>query len=103
MFSLVSRPSFDNVKEKWYPEIAHFVPDVPVLLVGTQQSLRAQHMSPISYDEGGMLAQELGAVGYIEADALTHEGVQTVFDEATRLVLADAKSLTKSARKRDKR
>jgi len=39
-FSLVSPSSFENVKTKWLPEIAHYCPKVPFLLVGTKLDLR---------------------------------------------------------------
>jgi cell division control protein 42 len=32
--------SFENVKEKWIPEISHHSPSTPYLLVGTQIDLR---------------------------------------------------------------
>ena len=35
-FSTVSPSSFENVKEKWVPEITHHCPKTPFLLVGTQ-------------------------------------------------------------------
>ena len=39
-FSLVSPSSFENVKEKWVPEITHHCPKVPFVLFGTQLGLR---------------------------------------------------------------
>ncbi|KEH35059.1 Rho-like GTP-binding protein [Medicago truncatula] len=35
-FSLVSRASYENVFKKWIPELQHFAPGVPVVLVGTK-------------------------------------------------------------------
>ena len=32
--------SFENVKEKWFPEVHHHCPGVPCLIVGTQMDLR---------------------------------------------------------------
>ncbi|KAG1774784.1 ras family-domain-containing protein [Suillus placidus] len=34
-FSLVSPPSYENVRTKWWPEISHHVPSTSVVLVGT--------------------------------------------------------------------
>ena len=39
-FSTVSPSSFENVKEKWVPEITHHCQKTPFLLVGTQIDLR---------------------------------------------------------------
>merc|ERR550525_269472 len=39
-FSVISDPSFNNVKQKWIPEITHHAPGVPIILVGTKSDLR---------------------------------------------------------------
>ena len=39
-FSVVNPVSFENVTTKWYPEVIHFCPDVPQILVGTKLDLR---------------------------------------------------------------
>merc|ERR1711981_999026 len=39
-FSVVSNASFENVKQKWVPEIEHHAPGVPLILVGTKGDLR---------------------------------------------------------------
>merc|ERR1719316_2479135 len=40
-FSLISRASFENVKQKWWPELKHHCPGVPTILVGTKLDLRS--------------------------------------------------------------
>ena len=45
-FSVVSPASFENVKEKWVPEITHHCPKTPFLLVGTQSDLRDSQDAP---------------------------------------------------------
>lgn len=37
---LISTDSLDNITEKWYPEVKHFCPNVPIILVGNKQDLR---------------------------------------------------------------
>ena len=32
--------SFNNVMEKWHPEVTHYCPDVPIVLAGTKTDLR---------------------------------------------------------------
>lgn len=91
-FSVTSPASFENVKEKWFPEVHHHCPGVPCLIVGTQVDLRddpavteklaKQKQRPVQHDMGEKLARELGAVKYVECSALTQKGLKNVFDEA---------------------
>ncbi|KAK0529935.1 Rho GTPase [Tilletia horrida] len=91
-FSVTSPASFENVKEKWFPEVHHHCPGVPCLIVGTQVDLRddpatvdklaRSKQRPVSFDSGERLARELGAVKYVECSALTQKGLKNVFDEA---------------------
>lgn len=95
-FSVTSPASFENVKEKWFPEVRHHCPGVPCLVVGTQVDLRddpqvieklqRQKQRPIGSDQGEKLARELGAVKYVECSALTQKGLKNVFDEVRRLL-----------------
>jgi len=39
-FSVISPMSYENVKLKWYPEIRHHCPSVPVILCGMKLDLR---------------------------------------------------------------
>jgi cell division control protein 42 len=91
-FSIVSPSSFENVKQKWFPEVHHHCPGVPCLIVGTQVDLRddpntveklnRNRQKPVGQDQGEKLAKELGAVKYVECSALTQKGLKNVFDEA---------------------
>ncbi|KAJ3039386.1 Rho GTPase [Rhizophlyctis rosea] len=91
-FSVVSPASFENVKEKWFPEVRHHCPGVPCIIVGTQNDLRddanaieklaKNRQKPVTSEAGERLAKELGAVKYLECSALTQKGLKNVFDEA---------------------
>lgn len=96
-FSINSPDSFENVRDKWYPEIRHFCPKTPVILVGTKVDLRGdlstmitlqnRNSAPITYIQGLQLSKQIHAEKYIECSALTQKGIKTVFDEAIRAVI----------------
>ena len=96
-YSIISPASFDNVKSKWWPEIQHHAPGVPILLVGTKadlrndtqtaQALRSKGLNVISSDQSTAQAKSIGAIGCLECSALTQEGLKNVFDEAIRAAL----------------
>lgn len=96
-FSIVSPPSFDNVKAKWFPEIEHHAPNVPIILVGTKldlredkgtmDALRSKRMETVSYEQALAVSKEIRAHKYLECSALTQRNLKSVFDEAIRAVL----------------
>jgi len=91
-----------NLAQKWFPEIDHHAPSVPIILVGTKldlredpatlESLRAKRMEPVSYDQALIVAKEIRAHKYLECSALTQRNLKSVFDEAIRFVLLIPKS-----------
>ncbi|XP_037048227.1 cell division control protein 42 homolog [Bradysia coprophila] len=89
-YSVVLPYSVDYVMEKWLPEIRHFCPNKPFLLVGTQIDLRFDKkilklsQTPKSIEEGVKLAKRLKAVKYVECSAKFKDTVKYVFDEAVR-------------------
>lgn len=100
-FSLSSDDSYKNVSSKWYPEVQHHCPGVPIILVGTKLDLRDENKNyelrdkindkkrtSIPYQSGLALAKEINAVRYIECSALTQKNLKNVFDEAIRAVLS---------------
>jgi len=100
-FSLVNPASFTNVKTKWHPEVRHHCPDAKILLVGTKLDLRDDKMTlesladrglaPVTTEAGMKMANDIGAVGYVECSSLTQKGLKSVFDEAIKCVIFDGK------------
>ncbi len=96
-FSVTSPASFENVREKWFPEVHHHCPGVPCLIVGTQTDLRddpsvreklaKQRMQPVRKEDGERMAKDLGAVKYVECSALTQYKLKDVFDEVRETCL----------------
>jgi len=107
-FSLVNPASFENVRAKWYPEVRHHCPGVPIILVGTKLDLREdketidklkeKRLAPITYPQGLAMAKDVVAVKYMECSALTQKGLKTVFDEAIRAVLCPVPKIKKKNR-----
>uniref|UniRef100_A0A1I8F537 Ras-related C3 botulinum toxin substrate 1 n=1 Tax=Macrostomum lignano TaxID=282301 RepID=A0A1I8F537_9PLAT len=94
-FSL-EKPVCDNVRSKWVPEVRHYAPEAPILLVGTKRDLRedpdtierlrAKGKAPVSTEKGLALAKEVQAAAYLECSSKLQSEVKSVFDEAIRLV-----------------
>ena len=97
--SIDSPDSFENVRAKWYPEVAHNCPKTPIVLVGlkldlrddkeTIQKLSEIRLAPITYEEGMQMAKEIRAFKYVECSALTQKGLKDVFDTAVAAAHTD--------------
>ena len=96
-FAVDSPDSLENIPEKWNPEVRHFCPNVPIILVGnkkdlrndpaTRQELERMKQAPVRAEEGRAMAERIGAVAYVECSAKTKDGVREVFETATREAL----------------
>ncbi|XP_016431925.1 rho-related BTB domain-containing protein 2 isoform X2 [Sinocyclocheilus rhinocerous] len=108
-FSIANPNSLFHVKTMWYPEIKHFCPRAPVILVGCQLDLRYADLDavnrarrplarPIKANEilppekGREVAKELG-VPYYETSVVAQFGVKDVFDNAIRAALISRRHL----------
>ncbi|XP_048378633.1 ras homolog family member Ub [Stegostoma tigrinum] len=91
-FSVVSPSSFQNVTEKWMPEIRQHCPTAPVVLAGTQCDLRGDvkvlielakcKEKPVPQAAARALSEKMGAVAYVECSSLTQKNLKEVFDLA---------------------
>jgi Ras family protein A len=96
-FSIDSPDSLENIPEKWTPEVRHFCPNVPIILVGNKKDLRndagtirelvKMKQEPVKPDDGRAMAEKIGAVSYPERSATTKDGVGEVFETAPRAAL----------------
>ncbi|XP_010529177.1 PREDICTED: rac-like GTP-binding protein ARAC2 [Tarenaya hassleriana] len=94
-FSLISKASYENIYKKWIPELKHYAPNVPVVLVGTKLDLREDKQflkdhpgsTFITTTQGEELRKLIGAVRYIECSSKTQQNVKAVFDTAIRVAL----------------
>eukprot|EP00727_Mastigamoeba_balamuthi_P013319 m51a1_g861 putative ras-like gtp-binding protein rho1 (310) ;mRNA; f:806323-807646 len=93
-FSTISLSSYEAVTEKWAPEIKHYLPRVPSIVVGLKTDLRATNTpdpntlkcEPITPEMGAELAVKIGARKYLEASAKEMKGIDEIFTEAVSLV-----------------
>lgn len=97
-FSVNSPDSLENVTEKWYPEVRHFCPDVPIIVVGNKIDLRDDIMHCncdledfVTYSQGYTVAEKIGAYGYVECSAKSKKGISDVFEMATYAAFAEKK------------
>ncbi|KAI1453454.1 Rho2 GTPase [Annulohypoxylon moriforme] len=96
-FSIESPDSLDNVKHKWIEEATERCPGVPIILVGLKKDLRddpvaveemrKKSLKFVTERQGEQAAQEIGARKYLECSSLSGEGVDDVFEAATRAAL----------------
>ncbi|KAG7272361.1 hypothetical protein CRUP_017322 [Coryphaenoides rupestris] len=83
--------------DKWTPEVKHFCPNVPIILVGNKKDLRnddhtrrelaKMKQEPVKPEEGREMWNRISAFGYLECSAKTKDGVREVFELATRAAL----------------
>lgn len=94
-FSLVNEGTFEAIRDKWNPEINHYLENVPKILVGTKVDLRdakiadphLNRFESISTEDGKELAKEIEAIAYIETSAKTGKNLKMVFDQAIKATI----------------
>ncbi|XP_029451228.1 rho-related BTB domain-containing protein 2-like isoform X2 [Rhinatrema bivittatum] len=108
-FSLANPNSLRHVKTMWYPEIKHFCPRTPIVLVGCQLDLRYADLDAVNRarrplakpikptdilppETGHEVAKELG-IPYYETSVVAQFGIKDVFDNAIRAALISRRHL----------
>jgi len=89
--------SLENVTNKWVEEARERCPNVPIILVGLKKDLREddaakeemrkKSLNFVQSSAAEQVAKQCGAKKYLECSALTGEGVDDVFEAATRAAL----------------
>ena len=81
--------SLENILTVWWKDVHTEVPKAQLMLVGTKKDLRDTEPGKkyVTPDEAQRVAQQIGAVKYVECSARTKEGLKEVFDEAVRAYL----------------
>uniref|UniRef100_A0A3Q1F0X7 GTP-binding protein rhoA-like n=1 Tax=Acanthochromis polyacanthus TaxID=80966 RepID=A0A3Q1F0X7_9TELE len=96
-YDVMSPSSFDNVFQRWYPEVKQICVGVPIILVGCKTDLRSDKFleeelwslgqNYIKYTQGEEARRKINAAAYLECSAKCNENVQNVFREATKQAL----------------
>jgi Ras family protein A len=86
---------------QWYPEVLHFCPYTPLILVGLKSDLRTkrtcidllktQGLTPVTQEQGMAVARKMGA-RYMECSSKEMTGVDEIFTEAINTVVANDRS-----------
>jgi Ras homolog gene family, member A len=81
---------------QWYPEVLHFCPTTPLILVGLKSDLRSkktciellktQGLTPVTPEQGQGVADRMGAT-YIECSSKEMRGVDQVFELAVNTAI----------------
>ncbi|XP_026467352.1 ras-like GTP-binding protein RhoL [Ctenocephalides felis] len=87
-YSISSRDSFDHVHSKWYPEIRHYSPKAPIILIATKIDLRNSNSHGlVTFEEGQAMHKKIRSSDFVECSALEYTNVDIVFIKAVRAVL----------------
>ncbi|KAI9836461.1 MAG: hypothetical protein M1819_001493 [Sarea resinae] len=95
-FAIDCPNSLENVMDKWYPEVTHFCPTTPLILVGLKSDLRnkrtcidllkTQGLTPVTPQQGQAVADRMGAT-YCECSSKEMNGVDDIFDLAVTMAV----------------
>ncbi|KAA1068788.1 Rho GTPase [Puccinia graminis f. sp. tritici] len=92
-FAIDTPDSLENVTVKWIEEVRSICgPTIPVILVGCKKDLRDADagMNPslfVQRQEAEQVANSINARCYMECSALKNEGVDSIFESATRAAM----------------
>ncbi|KAI9930293.1 hypothetical protein ASPWEDRAFT_50628 [Aspergillus wentii DTO 134E9] len=106
-FAIDCPASLENVMDKWYPEVLHFCPTTPIILVGLKSDLRSkrtciellktQGLTPITPEQGETVARRMNA-SYVECSSKEMRGVDEVFSLAVDTVVTVEEEQTWTSR-----
>lgn len=92
MFSVCNPSSFENIRQKWFPEVNHHWPKGHLILVGTKSDLRddvsmAKRLKDkeqwfVSQSAAEALAKEIDAICYIEVSSKCYYNLDNLFKVA---------------------
>lgn len=104
-YAVNSKVSFYNVEEMWVPEVRHFCPGVPIMIVGLKSDLYAEDDISTFVDtlEAEEMTKRIGAFLHLQCSSKSQQKVREVFDTAITAALYDElkpKEKTKRSRRK---
>mmetsp|Transcript_7885 Transcript_7885/g.11859 ORF Transcript_7885/g.11859 Transcript_7885/m.11859 type:complete len:416 (-) Transcript_7885:195-1442(-) len=104
-YSIMSPPSFDNIRYKYLRECRRFCPRAKIILVGCKTDVReskrvrsimnSRRLDMISLREGMDMAEAVGMDGALECSAVTGEGIDELFQHIIKVALDHRERLAK--------
>jgi len=93
-FSYDNYDSFSNITSKWYPEIHHYLPDIPIILIGVQNSKSTARTSQRKVEPSDVksMMKRLKVSCFVECDDESEICLNGVVEEGIR---ASSKRLNK--------
>lgn len=90
-YAIDSITSLKNVEDVWFPEVRHFCPGTPVMLVGLKSDLYEEESCDSKVDpaEADSIAKKNGAFAHIQCSAKLRVKVDNVFYTAINELLAE--------------
>ena len=93
LFNFYSVDSFENVRSKWYPEVRHHCPDVPIIIVGTKKDLRdaveMKRGSKDNFHKSGTLRKKTLKKSSSIQSVDSAQGLQYVYEEMAKPLVND--------------
>ena len=97
-FSVTSQTSFQNIRSKWEPEIKHYCPNTPIVLVGLKNDLRSQpagnnwsshgnETTLVSKEEACQLAKDIGNNEIVYVSIVQYNSVENWHQIMSALIL----------------
>lgn len=96
-YAVDNKTSLQNVQDLWIPEVKHFCPDVPIMLIGLKSDLYARDNIDDLVDprQAESIAKSLGAFVHVQCSAKLRSDIDGVFNVALTTALRDVLSQPK--------
>ncbi|KAG2216955.1 hypothetical protein INT45_001426 [Circinella minor] len=100
-FSIDSRSSFDSVRDKWAPEMLHYLSENTFVLLALKCDMRnnleqGSKLNLVSYEEasyillGLKLAKEINALHYLECSAVENRDIINCVKQIAQVALSES-------------